>query len=165
MDGSVWSVVAAIAPSLVTGAVALAAGPLFSFWMARSNSRKEAETLRATLVAEVSGILDLINTRDYMAGLKAGAAGLLQMGLSVDVPDSYFQVYRANLGKLGLLPPTTAEHIVYFYMLLEAVKQDVKPGGALNDPKVPFDQKVQGFVVDVELLGRAIEIGETIRGR
>lgn len=153
-----------IVPALITGAVALAAGPIFSYFMSRSNAAREAETVKASIIAEISGVLDLIYSREYLKGLKAGAEGILP-GLLVDVPDSYFQVYRANLTKLGLLNAAVAENIVYFYMLLEAVKQDVKPGGPLNSEKVDSHERIEAFVTDVELLSRALEIGETLRGR
>lgn len=156
-----WS---SIIPSLITAAVALAAGPGFSYCMTRSAAKREAETVKASVVAEISALLDLIHSRKYGDGFKAGMAGQIKT-LTVDVPDSYFQVYRANLQKLGLLAPTVAEHIVYFYALLEAVKQDVKPGGALNDPAVDQQLKQEAFAEDAKLLRQAIEIGETLRGK
>ena len=139
-------------------------GPAFSIYTRWEDRKKERATTRASIIAEISALLDLIYLRRYQETLAAGAKGLI-LGLEVDVPESYFQVYRANLQKLGLLDPSVAEHIVYFYALLEAITQDVKPGGALNNPKVDQPQRQEGYAEDAELLRQAIEIGETLRGK
>ena len=90
--------------------------------------RKERESLRAALRAEIQAILAIVERRDYIAGLskfieaiKGGAPDLFEIRIGKD----YDIVFRTNCGKLGLLPSDTAAKTVGFYYLVSSIVEDL----------------------------------------
>lgn len=154
--------IATVAPALVTGVVALLAGPIFSYFMAKSNARREAVTVKASIVAEIHALVDIIRSRNYLGSLNDGAKGEYD-SLTIMFPDENVQVYKANLQKIGLLPPHFARDVVRFYMALTAFKQDVIAGGYLNDPEVEQADKVKCFSGNAKLLKDALAIGDSLK--
>jgi len=73
------------------------------------------------------------------------------------VPEHYSRIYQANCNKIGLLNKSLAAQIVRFHNLIDAVVQDVKPGGALNDGAT-----LPVFVETRDILSEAIELGYNI---
>tara|TARA_R110002049_G_scaffold190570_2_gene359268 strand:+ start:34384 stop:34932 length:549 start_codon:yes stop_codon:yes gene_type:complete len=119
--------------------------------------KHEKKTLRASLVAEVTGVAEIIRARQYIDGLQAGAEGRLTE-FPLNVPNDYFPVYKANTAKLGLLTPQEATLIVRFYNLIESVIQDVIPGGMLSSGQAGQE----GFKQDAEFLERALHIADEL---
>jgi len=89
------------------------------------------------LYAEISATLELVRHRGYIENLREVLA-VFDRGeaetwrFEVQVPDERFIIFKSNLMNLGLLPPAIQGQIVLLYQLLEAVIQDIKPGGMLN---------------------------------
>lgn len=119
--------------------------------------RHETKTLRASLVAEITGVAEIIRSRGYIDGLKEGAHGRL-INYPVSVPSDYFPVYKANTARLGLLQPHEATLVVHFYHLIESVIQDVIPGGMLSNGQAG----PEGFKQDAEFLERAMRIADDL---
>jgi hypothetical protein len=128
---------------LVAGAGALSAvaGVLVAYLTNRWTVSGQRETTRKStafqIYAEISATLEVEQYRGYSTSirdlLKASEGQDDFKGIyQVQVPDERFIIFKANLANLGLLPPKLQSDIVLLYQLLEAVVQDIKPGGLLN---------------------------------
>lgn len=101
---------------------------------------QQAELRKSTafqLYSEIRATLEVVQHRGYIESLRDLLASfdrkeILTCTYKVQVPDERFIIFKSNLGNLGLLPPGVQGQIVLLYQLLEAVIQDVKPGGMLN---------------------------------
>jgi hypothetical protein len=90
--------------------------------------RKERESLRAALRAEIQAILAIVERRDYIPGLsrfveaiRAGSPNFFEVRIGRD----YDIVFRSNCDKLGLLLSETAAKTVRFYYLVSSVVEDI----------------------------------------
>ena len=108
-----------------------------NYLISKCKERSEKRSTTLQLYAEIKSILELIKLRQYVEAvtnivneLKQGGKGSYQ--LQIQFQEERFVVYRNNLPKLGLIDYDLQLKIVEFYMLLEAIIQDVKPGGILN---------------------------------
>lgn len=151
-SGSPWS---DLGPPLITGILVFLAALIPTIWQERGRVKHQTKTLRASLIAEISALAEIIRSRRYLEDLRAGVDGERQT-LTVNVPGDYFRVYKANLDKLGLLEPDEASRIVRLYQLIESVIQDVTPGGVLYTGE--GGQKA--FQQDLAFMERALELAD-----
>lgn len=115
------------------GAAASIGATTIADWL---RHRRETHALEASLVAEVKALLDVIEARGYVDLLEGACKNVSavtdgRMSLSVPVPENYARVYQANAHQVGRVRKQLAQDIVRFHQLIEAVAQDVRPGGAL----------------------------------
>ncbi len=101
------------------------------------NTRRERRATALQLYAEVKSYLEVIEHRHYIDSLSEIVDGFVANKFSsytyqVQVNEERFFIFKNSVGRLGLLSPATQVKIVEFYQLLEAIVQDVKPGGMLN---------------------------------
>jgi hypothetical protein len=76
----------------------------------------------------------------------------------VTISYDYFKIYHANLERIDLIDHSIRVKVVTFYQLLEAVIQDVKPGGPLaSQPRT-----VDPFAEALSIVKLAIELGHEI---
>lgn len=153
-SGSLWVVAL---PAIITGTVGFLAAFIPAALLERRREIRQYRTLRASLIAEISAMSELMRSRGYLEDLQAGAEGGLP-DLSVKVPSDYFKVFNANVDKLGLLEPEEASRIVQLYQLVESVIQDVIPGGILytgEGGKETFQQ-------DLAFLKRALDLADRL---
>ncbi len=90
--------------------------------------RKQLQSLRAALRAEIQAILAIVERRDYIRGLsafvdaiRAGAPNFFE----VRIGRRYDIVFRSNCDKLGLLSSETAARTVRFYFQVSSVVEDL----------------------------------------
>ena len=90
--------------------------------------RKQLQSLRAALRAEIQAILAIVERRDYIPGLsafvdaiRAGAPNFFE----VRIGRRYDIVFRSNCDKLGLLSSETAARTVRFYFQASSVVLDL----------------------------------------
>ena len=150
MGGALVGALASIFPSFVNS------------WIKDKRDRK---ALSLQLYAEVSAILEIAKTRQYAHGLRS-IIGMLSSGQSstatyqIQISDDRFLIYRNSFGNLGLLNIKLQVPIVSFYQTLEAIIQDVKPGGMLNlNPA-----SLREFSEVLFLVEKAEKLGEEILG-
>ncbi|KGE77407.1 hypothetical protein [Halomonas salina] len=132
--------------------------------------RHETRILRASLMAEISAMAEIIRSRRYIQALQDGAE-MRRFRLGVNVPDDYFIVYKSNTARLGLLSAHEAKRIVRLYHLVESVVQDVTPGGVLHKGGVVHDVAATGggevqeaFKQDVKFLEDALQLADELVG-
>jgi hypothetical protein len=99
--------------------------------------RREKKSTTLQLYAEIKASLDLIEHRKYIAHLEQvlaafAAKKITSYSYQVQVPEDVFPIFKGNLDRLGLLDIDIQVKVVEFYQLVQAVIQDVKPGGILN---------------------------------
>jgi hypothetical protein len=141
---------------------ALAAGiPLFFTELYKG--RKEAAQIKASLVAEIEGLVEIIEYRGYLKNLQDSCEYLKKQPngqictYRVLVPNHYSRIYQSNSNKIGFLDPNTAKKIVQFHQLIDAVIQDVVPGGLLHE-----GSGLSSFAKATDILARALRIGKEI---
>lgn len=99
--------------------------------------QKESEAVRNALVTEIRSIMEIIQERNYSIFLEKEIRSLKKSGgvitLSVRVPEHYSRVYQAQVSRIGLLDPVLATKVITFHQLIDAVVQDVSPGGLIAE--------------------------------
>lgn len=153
-SSSLWS---DLGPPAITGIVGFFAAFIPSVWLERRREKQQARTLRASLIAEISGMAEIIRARGYIEALREGVEGRRKT-MSVNVPGDYFVIYKSNTARLGLLEPEEASRIVHLYHLIESVVQDVIPGGILYAGV----GGQHGFQQDVDFLERALVLADEL---
>lgn len=160
-EGTNWTTVFV---ALATGSAA-ACGPLL-LWSRQV--KRERESVRASLLAEVSALLEIVKRRNYVRDLRATEVYLKtlspdelklinveEFGFSLPVGENYNRVYQANVSRLGALSATEATQIVRFHQFADSVRADVSSGGVLAIGSV--DHESYGETAGI--LEAAIEIG------
>lgn len=111
-------------------------------------NRKEAKQLESSMVVEITSLVELIETRGYIKDIENIIEKfnldptLVSHTYTVGVDSEYSRIYQANCNRIGLINSDAAIKIVKFHQLIDAVVQDVKPGGALSkgSKKASFEQ-------------------------
>lgn len=155
-----WATVLA---TLIGGALAIAGGVFQSAFAESRRIKHERDVVKNALLAEISAVKELCDAREYLQGLRDVAAGLCT-GLEVNMPAELFIVYRANLSRLGLLSVNDAASIIRFYGMVEAVAQDIRPGGMIAEMDEHTDQDVRTGAAEesASLLEAALELAEML---
>lgn len=157
-----------VSVALITAASA-AGGP---FWIWHRQAARERESVRAALLAEVLALVELVELRGYVEGLRTAQAYLAPPeGLSItevyelrflkyplNIHESYNRVYQSNVNRLGGLSPHESKQIVRFYQLTDSVRLDVTEGGILFEGTADTDK----FREAAELLETAMKIGREL---
>ncbi|MCX5817044.1 MAG: hypothetical protein NTX75_12530 [Proteobacteria bacterium] len=148
IGGALAGAIAAIIPNMI---------------IERLKERRAVNALSDSIVCEVSAILTIIKHRRYLETTEQIVANLFSTPgstrqLQVVVPDNYFKIYHANLDRVDLIHRSIRVKVVTFYQLLEAIIQDVKPGGLLSVAA----QRAEPFAEALSILKQAIELGHEI---
>ena len=131
----------------------------------------ERRSVRASLLAEVAALKEVVEIRGYLADLRKTAGELRgELGeqmkekaeavkFEIPITSDYNMIYRANLGRLGVLSEHEAVSIVRFHLLADSVRADVSEGGILyqgSDNAEDFDDAAdlleQAMVLASELV-------------
>ncbi|MGD0660327.1 MAG: hypothetical protein ABSD38_19885 [Syntrophorhabdales bacterium] len=152
-------VYAAIGGALVGAVAAIVPNMLIE----RFRERRATKALTDAIVCEVSALLTIIKHRRYVETMEQivetlsstpGSTRQFEVTISYD----YFKIYHANLERIDLIDHSIRVKVVTFYQLLEAVIQDVKPGGPLaSQPRT-----VDPFAEALSIVKLAIELGHEI---
>ncbi|OZA27032.1 MAG: hypothetical protein B7X93_09855 [Hydrogenophilales bacterium 17-61-9] len=101
--------------------------------------KQESRQLKESLIAEIAAMMEIAELRKYRQGLRDVCTKLENSPKStlftfpVGIPNHYSRIYQANANRIGIIDPKTAIDIVTFHHLIDAVVQDVNPGGPLAD--------------------------------
>lgn len=127
-------------------------------------NRKESRQIEKSMIVEISALLEVIEAREYLDEFKKiiekikSDPEIESFSLTIDVPTHYSRIYQENCNRIGIIDSNKAAKIVRFHQLIDAVVQDVKPGGVLsNGAEVDF------FVSTARILEQALEIGNELR--
>lgn len=105
---------------------------------ARLKDKKDSKAMTLAIYAEIKAVLEIMQTRSYIENIQKIVA-MMESGVSnsytlqIIIPDEYCAIYKNNSANIGIINPLLLVKVVKFYHLLDAVIQDVKPGGILNN--------------------------------
>src|SRR5690606_31348751 len=108
----------------------------------------------------VSALLQIIEKRDYLGELQGMINQLAQSGshskghLSSIIPDHYSRIYQSTCSQIGIIDMVTASRIIRFHQLIDAVVQDIKPGGVLA-----VGSGIDAFKEAHQLMSEAVDVG------
>lgn len=144
----------------IVGAMAGIVPTFINSWIKDRSHRK---ALSLQLYAEVKATLEIARARQYANGLRQTvsllSSGKIQSHIyQIQIPDDRFPIYKNSLSNLGLLNIKLQVPIVSFYQTLEAIIQDVKPGGILNANPAGLIE----FSEVLSLVEKAEQLGEEI---
>jgi hypothetical protein len=159
----------AILIAFISGLAAVT-GP---FWLWKRQSKRESASVKASLLAEVEALIEIVERRRFLPILREkqalltarrksliGTFAALPEVFSVRIDSQYNRVYQGNVTKLGVLSAEEAKQIVRFHQLADSVRLDVTSGGALA--RGTDSPEVYGEAAD--LLEMALEIGHSLIG-
>jgi len=114
-----------------------------NYLIAKRKERAEKRSTTLQLYSEIKATIEIAKHRQYIEELEKIEQAFLANQISeytfqVQVPDERYPVFKSSLERLGVLDIQIQVKVVEFYQLLEAVVQDVKPGGLLNSAPAPL---------------------------
>ncbi len=125
MNNDVLALIGVVAGSLLLIAGALAGNTLPEFIRKRKLRRKLALAFRD----EVQALLEIIEKRGYIEGLRSAKAETEATGkyqaYHFRVRKKYFSVYEANVGQIEILKPPLSELITRFYSQANCIIEDM----------------------------------------
>lgn len=148
-----------------------ALGALVSFFPMYWHSKAQRKQLRisvaAQIYAEVKAILQVEQHRGYIRDVKLVVEAfergeITSRAYQVQISADRFLIYKANLQNLSLLDGNLQVEVVTLYQLMEAVVQDIKPGGILNTPPAGHKQFSELLEIPMNIRKLADEILESI---
>ncbi|HRK02870.1 MAG TPA: hypothetical protein PLH57_09405 [Oligoflexia bacterium] len=134
-----------------------------NYIIAKLKDRKEKRSTALQLYAEVKATIELAEHRYYIKQLERvveafNSNQITSYSYEIQVSEDRFLIYKSSLDRLGVLEVDIQVKVVEFYQLLEAVVQDVKPGGLLNARPAP----VEAYEEALRITKRARELGYEI---
>jgi hypothetical protein len=151
----------------IVGALGAIGGAMAAYVPNRLMVSKQRDDLKKStafqIYAEVKATLEIERHRGYSQSLAELVVAfdrgqITEFAYVVQVPDDRFLIYKANLSNIGLLPPKIQSRVVLLYQLLEAIVQDIKPGGFLNTPPA----KRSAFVEVARIIDRAKNVATEV---
>jgi len=122
--------------------------------------RRKRKSVTLAIYSEIKANLELYEHRGYVEHIKSIIKRLKEESkdgdtLTIHMSEERFPVYRSQVSAIGTLDPDVARLAVRFYQLVEAVTQDVKPGGMSNNRK----RSIGHFEELLMIAGEAVETG------
>ncbi len=149
-----------MSPGALTGLFALggvAVGGLVGFfgqaWLQRTERKHRARQIAGGLAGEVEGLVHIGDVHQYANFLRE-SAGALESGAHpdgvIEVPVirvrlHYFEVYEANAGELGLLPPRLTRQVGKFYVQAKSVLEDFASLGESTSLEIDLADRIANF--------------------
>lgn len=134
-----------------------------NYIIGKLKDRKDKRSTTLQLYAEVKATIELAEHRNYIQQLERvveafNSKQITSYTYQIQVPEDRFPIFKSSLDRLGMLEVDVQVKVVEFYQLLEAVVQDVKPGGLLNARPAP----AEAFQEALRITKRARQLGGEI---
>ncbi|MBI5891333.1 MAG: hypothetical protein HZB47_11760 [Nitrosomonadales bacterium] len=115
----------------VVGVLLVIVGGLASnTWREFIRQRKSRRALALALQGEVQALLEILEKRGYIEGLRAAKAQIEATGKFQAYPFSarkkYFSVFEANAGQIGILGSPLSELVARFYAQANSILEDME---------------------------------------
>jgi hypothetical protein len=113
-------------------------------WREYNRERKLRRTLALAFQGEVQALLEIIEKRGYIEGLRAAKAQIEATGkfqaYHFKAREKYLGVFEANVGQIGILRPPLSQLVARFYAqansILEEMERFEESDPATVDPMV-----------------------------
>jgi len=155
-----------LAGTLVGGILTFSGAYLSTALLGKRQREIESKNLAACFSGEIAAIVSIIRKRRYLEHIE----GLLRMAkdgkrppaIKIAVRNPYFNVFRENAGKIGMLPAPLPSLIVRFYLQSYAILEDFENfrEGALDQEGLPTVTRLYEEVA--ALLADTMRLGEMI---
>lgn len=127
--------------------------------------KKFAEQVLKCIVAEVSALVRLIESRKYVESIENIIEYLKEnpdetYTLSADIPGHYSRIYVEQCKNLGVLDQEVSKNIIHFYQLIDAVVQDIKIDGTFTT-----DPSLEGYEETLGIFKLAVRVGKSLEKR
>ncbi|MGN6581027.1 MAG: hypothetical protein ACTHJ1_13740 [Bordetella sp.] len=149
----------------IAGAAVGSIATFFPNWLLELCKKKSERTnISNALIAEVNALLKIVSYRRYIEEMEQVVARLnaappgTRFKYVVKVQEHYARIYQANIERLGILDTDLAVKIIEFHQMIDAVVQDIRPGGVIADQ----GGDAEGFRQMLEIAQKAKNIGEEI---
>lgn len=147
--GAVVGAVASFVPNLITDYY---------------RNKREAKKIEASLIVEIKALVEVADARSYQSTLEKICAHLQSKPqgttyqFTVNVSKEYSRIYQANAHQIGVIQTEQAVDIVRFHQLMDAVVQDVRPGGLLSN-----GAQLHAFTETEKIFKSALEVGRKLK--
>jgi len=146
------------------GAIAGAIASFFpTFMLERYREKKYSRRILASLLSEISALLEIVQHRGYHKSIKDKIEYLRTQpvgstcSFTVHVPEHYSRIYQENCANIGAIDEFYSQKIVIFHQLIDSIVQDVEPGGIISS-----GAKIGAFEEIDIIFTRAIQIGNEL---
>lgn len=155
-----WLPVYAALGGAITGAVA----SFFpTYFLERYRNTIFSKQILNSLTAEIAALLEIIKVRGYHSDIKKtielleSQPEVTEYSFTVHIPEHYSRVFQENCKNIGSINSKSSKQIVMFHQLIDAVVQDIKPGGLIS-----LGCDIKGFKEIDQILDKAIQIGNKL---
>lgn len=140
------------------------------YWHAKSQRKQLRLSVAAQIYAEIKAILQAEQHRGYIRDVREVVGAFEREEVKtwpyqVQISESRFLIYKANIQNISLLDSGLQVKVVTLYQLMEAVVQDIKPGGILNSAPAGKKQYSELLNILVNIRALADEILACIESR
>jgi hypothetical protein len=154
--------------AVVASLLIIVVGFTSNTWREYNRERKLRRTLALAFQAEVQALLEVIEKRGYIEGLRAAKAQIEATGkfqaYHFKAREKYFSVFEANVGQIGILRPPLSQLVTRFYAQVNSIFEDMewfeKSDPANVDPMVAiatYDEVLNIFEDTVGVGNRIVQ--------
>ncbi len=147
-----------------------AAGGFLSKWLLeRSRLRAERKQLAYAFKGEILAILSIAQMRHYVAGFEKLIVVMKQTGKPIVFPVSitreYFNVFNANVSKIGFLKSPLPEEIARFYTQANSILDDFASRGSALWQQAPVEVAIELNQELIAIMTNTFILGDEIAAR
>lgn len=127
-------------------------------------NKREAKKIEASLIAEIQALVEVAEARKYLSTLEQVCIHLqsqpngTRYSITVNIPQEYSRIYQTNAHQIGVIETQIAVDIVRFHQLIDAVVQDVRPGGLIS-----VGAELVAYTETAQILKSALEVGRKLK--
>jgi hypothetical protein len=115
---------------LLGGLLTWLGGFLSQLWNERRRQKSEARNLALAFAGEIIALREIAERRGYVAGIQSYIERIRSTGqpdyIHTIVGREYFNVYKENVSRIGLLEPPLPRLIATFYTQANAILEDLE---------------------------------------
>ncbi len=127
---------------------------------------KFSKRILIALLAEISALIEIAERRKYQESIREVISYLATQPegtaytFTVKVPDHYSRIFQSNCENIGAIKKEYAKKIIQFHQLVDAVVQDIKPGGIVSNGAT-----IEVFKELDEIFTQALQVGSELAAK
>jgi hypothetical protein len=155
-----------LAGTLIGGILTFSGAYLSTALLGKREREIESRNLAVCFSGEIAAIVTIIQKRRYLEQIEGlllmAKEGIRPPAIKIAVRNPYFNVFRENVGKIGMLPAPLPSSIVRFYLQAYAILEDFESfrEGATDQEDLPTVTRLYaemfGLLDDTMQLGKMI---------
>lgn len=154
-EATIWAAV-------ISGGFAVIGSFLANLHLHNRSLKAKKDAVTVALIEEVRAIKDIAVKRHYLGHIEKIIALLEQNpgathSIHAKIPDHYSRIYQSLAADIGVLDACLAGKIVRFHQLVDAVVQDMVPGGSFNT-----SGKLENYRTTAAIFRIALQVADEI---